>query len=390
MIFATLLRLRPAPVACLLCALAFISCEENTLSPVAAGSGAPFVSAATVTPTSSLNIDNLTPVNGKYLITAAIFAKVSDPDGPGDIAQVTYRLYKLNSAEVFTSGTMNRLSGLPDTSYLTFSANVSLSVARSETGTYRIEITAEDNAHLVSNALSGSLRVTRTNTAPVLGVPGIRTLASAFPDSARFLLFVNAADSDGIADINLVQVQTLNTTDTSPRVMPDNGPGGSGDLIAGDGVFSLVVSVKPLTSPADVVFEFSAKDNAGAQSNIVRRTLRNRPPIINSLAVPDSIQLPSDGSKLVLFYMTASDSDGLGDIDSAYFRNESSSTPTSILMYDDGDLNTHGDDTAGDGVFSRILSIDAGTSTGNKEFHFHVVDKEGARAEVIRTIKIYR
>jgi hypothetical protein len=57
-------------------------------------------------------------------------------------------------------------------------------------------------------------------------------------------------------------------------------------------------------------------------------------------------------------------------------------------MYDDGDLAAHGDSLAGDGTFSRLLSIDAATSTGQKQFRFSVTDRSAARADTLKIITI--
>ncbi len=107
-----------------------------------------------------------------------------------------------------------------------------------------------------------------------------------------------------------------------------------------------------------------------------------------SLTIPSTITRPGSGSSLISFFAAVADTNGRTDIDSVYFVNLSSTTPAPVLMYDDGDLTTHGDSVAADGVWSRRLSIDATTSTGAKTFRFSATDRAGARADSTRIITI--
>jgi hypothetical protein len=170
--------------------------------------------------------------------------------------------------------------------------------------------------------------------------------------------------------------------------MFDDGLRSNGDAVAGDGVFSRYAWIVPVANLQDVVFEFRGTDRDGKQSNIVRRAVANSAPSFVSFAVPSTIQRPASGSRLVTFAASVEDQNGLADIDSVYFRNMSSATPTIILMYDDGNLAAHGDSVASDGTYARILSIDATTTPGTKEFRFSVVDRAGARSDVTKNITI--
>jgi len=314
-------------------------------------------------------------------------AQIADKNGLQAINQVFYRIYRPSSADLLTSGLLSRFSA--DSTVVTYSGQFSVTINRTDIGAYRIEVYAKDNFNATSNVASTSLLVSRRNSIPVLGLPTMRQFSPAGSDSTQFTFTIFAADSDGINDIASVTVKAHGAIDSLPKLLLDNGLLSNGDQFPGDGIFSTNIWVTPTVALPLVVFEFVALDRAGSHSNVVFRTLLNHPPRIMQLDVPDSVQRPAAGTVYIPFYATVADSDGLGDIDSVYFRNFSSSTPANFLMYDDGDLVAHGDAVAHDGTYSRIVSIDPSTTLGNKEFHFVVVDKAGATSAVIHNIRIY-
>lgn len=369
--------------------ISVFSCEKTDLGTVDPSGNAPYLSGAVITP-SSVNIDALTPVNGLYRVTSTITVHVTDPDGMHNIEQVSYQIFKPSESSPFASGVLNLTSGQSDTTSTTFSAEFSFTVARSEVGNFRVAVLALDKSGLSSTAAQLTLRVTKANSAPAAGQPSVRRLTpGGISDPTQVKVSLAVSDSDGIDDISLVWIRTAGAADTSSHPMFDDGVAQHGDLVAGDGLYTAILLVQPISTIQNVIFEFAAQDRSGAPSNLVQRTIQNSPPHILRLSVPDSIQRPASGIRLIPFFETVADSDGLADIDSAYFRNVSSQTPSDILMYDDGDLVVHGDSTRGDGVYSRIVSIDPGTSTGRKEFHFFVVDKAATQDSRIHFITIY-
>jgi hypothetical protein len=287
---------------------------------------------------------------------------------------------------VLAAGTLTGTVVRPGTT--SFSASIAFSLTREQAGVYLLEVYAVDRSGYSSTVLLQQIRVRKNSTPPVLSLPGVREVGRQGADSIQYAVTIAAADSDGLNNIQAVTVRALLTRDSSALQMYDDGLRSHGDGVSGDGVFSLYTWIIPTGNPQDVTFEFRAADRDGMQSNIVRRPVANSAPRFVSLAVPSTIQRPSTGSNLVTFAATVEDANGLADIDSVYFRNMSSVTPTIIRMYDDGDLTVHGDSVASDGTYARVLSIDAATTPGTKEFRFTVVDKAGARSETTRNITI--
>ncbi len=348
--------------------------------------------------TSIINLDDTANTfitrlpDGTFSISDSITAVVSDPDGIQDISRVYFQIYHPGNANpdakqlLIKSGNIAVSGGGEG---LIFTGKLSFNIDRSQTGIYRVEVFAVDKSNSISNTLLRPVIITVNNRPPHLGIPSYREYSPPGSDSATFTFFVAATDSDGIEDISSVTVQPLFASDTSVKSMYDDGLPEHADNVPGDGIYSTRFSIDT-ASLSLIEFRFLGKDKSGALSNIVRRTLHNRPPAFLNLDVPDSIQRPLSGVVVVQFSATVTDLDSLSDIDSVYFRNFSSINPLNIFqMYDDGNFAQHGDSTANDGIYSFLAQVDPSTSLGVKEFHFYVVDKAGARDERIKYITIY-
>jgi hypothetical protein len=367
----------------------FSACEQQDSGVVDSSGSAPFLSELHLSP-ESVSLNSLPQNNGLISVSTHVQTQVFDTQGIPDIREVRVRIIKPESDEPIVEGSLeNTQTSTPGQSSTgTFEGTLSFSVSLADAGEYRVVVYAVDASDLRSNSLDTRFVLTRENVPPVLGTPGIRLVSTAGVDSTLFQLTITVADSNGYGTIREVTVRATGVRDSSSHNMFDDGLGSHGDGAAGDGTYSLRLWATPTGLLEGVVFTFIATDMDGANSVPVSRAATNRTPQFVSLDVPSTIIRPSSGSTIVNFFATVSDPDGLSDVDSVYFRNLSSSNPTNFLMYDDGDRTGHGDVVAGDGTYSRTLSIDATTSLGAKDFRFFVVDKAGARAEQARTITI--
>ena len=195
-----------------------------------------------------------------------------------------------------------------------------------------------------------------------------------------------AVDADGAANIRSLSINVLSPTATDPMALLTVGPSASsGDTASYLSTFSFVVR-RADAGLNTVVFQ--AKDQSNYASNVFRIPLtvarNNSAPQIFGLSAPDTLQRPTSGFGLFRVTVSASDSDGLADVSEVYFRSINSSNPNQhIQLYDDGGLYSTGDSVAGDGRFSRILSIDPTTSLGSKELRFWARDNAGAMSDSI-------
>ena len=113
------------------------------------------------------------------------------------------------------------------------------------------------------------------------------------------------------------------------------------------------------------------------------------PPVIDSLAVPDTLQRPAAGEPAVslLLIAAASDPDGQSDIAMVEFWNINAPA-TRLLMCDDGGAafcgasENSGDAAAGDGLFTRRVYITSGNAAGTTTLSFQVTDRAGLQSAV--------
>jgi hypothetical protein len=377
-------HVRKAFVVLVLAALS--GCEENPSTVPDLTGTAPVVETSSASPL-VFDLNALASQAGVYHLSAYVSASVSDPQGLADVHDVRWTVYPPSGGAALTSGALTAGavsgSGLAREYY----ASVTFDVTRAAMGTYRIEMVATDGSGFHSTATSIALLVRTGTSAPVLSLAGARQVNAA-GDSTLFLLTVTALDSNGLGDISAVSVRARASRDSSSTRLYDDGSRAHGDAVAGDGIFSGLRWVRPTTVVSSILFEYRASDAGGMQSNILLRSANNEAPVFTALNVPSTITRPTSGSTLISFFAAVTDANGRSDIDSVYFVNLSSTTPTAILMYDDGDLTTHGDSVAADGMWSRRLSIDASTSTGAKTFRFSATDRAGARKDTTRIITI--
>lgn len=139
--------------------------------------------------------------------------------------------------------------------------------------------------------------------------------------------------------------------------------------------------------------ETYAVGNSGQISNYVQVPLlisrnNSRPRTLNIIA-PDTIVRPTSGTELIKLSIAVTDSDGYGDINQVFFKRISPPSAFLFSLYDDGDKQIHGDQLAGDGTFSRIISIDQTAIIGDQLFVFLARDKSGAISDsLFHTITI--
>jgi hypothetical protein len=156
---------------------------------------------------------------------------------------------------------------------------------------------------------------------------------------------------------------------------------GSGDVFAGDGVFSNRFSAADISAaPDETLFSLRLtavdKDDHTSQPEILPLIIgANHRPVIETITVPDSIS--ADLAEMI-FSVAVSDSDGTGDIAQVYFESDNLSkgyTKFEQFLYDDGDRINHGDESAVDGIFSTLITPDfAGGKKGTYDLKFYATD----------------
>lgn len=87
------------------------------------------------------------------------------------------------------------------------------------------------------------------------------------------LITIQAADSNGLKDINIVFFNSFkpngDPATNNPFLMYDDGNSHNGDAVAGDGIYSLIISLPPESNKGTYRWEFQAQDRGKKTSNII-------------------------------------------------------------------------------------------------------------------------
>jgi hypothetical protein len=143
-----------------------------------------------------------------------------------------------------------------------------------------------------------------------------------------------------------------------------------------------------------------AEDELGLFSNLVINTIpvvntANQPPTLSGLIMPDTINIPASGTDVYVFSIVAADPDGYCDLQNTLFNsflppNGQPSSNNPFIMFDDGNIEVHGDTVAMDSRFSLKIGIPSTISqTGYYVFKYKATDRSGIpSAELIDSILV--
>lgn len=198
-------------------------------------------------------------------------------------------------------------------------------------------------------------------------------------------IIAKVSDPDGFQDIKKVSFN-IYRPGTSTIIA-------SGELIAdtvtSNSLYSSTISfIINRSQIGPYLVETYSIDRSNLISNSYQVTLlisrNNSVPQTSNLIAPDTIRRPTVGFELVLFTVTVNDSDGLGDVNQVFFKRIFPSSGNTIIMYDDGELDTHGDQHAGDGKYSRLVRIDPSALLGEQVFLFQAKDNIGSFSDSLK------
>jgi hypothetical protein len=141
-------------------------------------------------------------------------------------------------------------------------------------GNYAFRFQAKDRRGFSSPPRVAVVRVEAHNDPPVLDEPSVPDTVSRFQTEPYFLS-IRVGDPQGLADIKRVYFNT-----TKPDGKPSSGnpfsmfdDGTNGDLVAGDGVYSLSITITSQNALGVYRFEFFAEDLSGEKAGPVSRSI---------------------------------------------------------------------------------------------------------------------
>jgi hypothetical protein len=226
----------------------------------------------------------------------------------------------------------------------------------------------------------------QTNNIKVTNISPIDSVNYLTSDSVlTFAVTFNSLEQIQSVYFNVISPVGLQVNSSAISMYDDGDSTAHGDLIKGDSTFSnkFTMSNRYLNGVYFIQYYvtdiFSNTTYISAQNFIFDNGKDQFAPVIDSLVAPDTVSLSSD-STFFTIQVAVQDSNGVSDVETVFFNSfvppdyhPSSANP--IVMYDDGD-SQHGDQVAGDGIYSRII-IFTGASEGSYRWEFQAVDHVG-------------
>lgn len=222
-------------------------------------------------------IINFAPIITEYHIPDTVYVdeiipfylsvKASDPDSTDYIKKVTYQILEPTLTEVAENGELNDLgvSGDSLAGDGIYSYKTTTAFANWKFGNYHLMIQAFDSHNKASENIYQILpwAKKKIGVAPqILSVSAPDTVQLPDTGSKSFVLTARVADQDNNKDIKEVTFDTFKPDGTAssgnPFKMYDDGT--SGDAVAGDYIYSLLIYISSQNSPGNYRFEFQAKD----------------------------------------------------------------------------------------------------------------------------------
>lgn len=229
----------------------------------------PAIASASVSPaiinTDSMNVGPIRLPEDVLTITLVSSATIDLYTG----SVVSYTIFTDRRLDPLAQGVLRNDGAPPDTSPSdsVFAGEVQFQVHRSFVGVLMVELVAQNNKGLTGASFLQSIAIQRLNQAPVLSnLQAPDTVQPSVQQS--FVVTVQGADPDGIADIVSVTRQT-----PANNIFNLNDSGVNGDLVAGDGIFTETVSINPPPPSGSYPFQFKALDRSNVQSNIIFHTV---------------------------------------------------------------------------------------------------------------------
>ncbi len=178
---------------------------------------------------------------------------------------------------------------------------------------------------------------------------------------------------------------------SSPLSLLDNGKSANGDDVANDGSYANKIALSEYYPNGIYNIKYFVTDKSNTTQQVALGTFKfdngqaNIAPIIFDDIVEPDTAIVTD-TTIILTSVKVSDQNGLSDVDKVYFvvyRPDGSTSNTQNIMYDDGNLSQHGDQTAGDGIYSLIISIYSTNAKGTYRLEFEAKDRGAKLSNII-------
>ena len=177
---------------------------------------------------------------------------------------------------------------------------------------------------------------------------------------------------------------------SSPLTLLDNGKIENGDDVANDGSFANKIALSEYYPNGFYNIRYFVTDKSSKTNQVALGTFKfdngqaNFAPVIFDDIVDPDTAIVTD-TTIIITSIAVTDQNGLSDIDKVYFvvyRPNGTTSNTQNLMFDDG-LQIHGDQTAGDGIYSLVIEIYSTNTKGTYRLEFQAKDRGAKLSNII-------
>jgi hypothetical protein len=226
----------------------------------------------------------------------------------------------------------------------------------------------------------------QTNSIRVTGIAAIDSVNYLTQDSVlTFAISFNSSAQIQTVYFNIVNPAGIQMNSTSINMYDDGNLSAHGDAAQNDNTYSNKYTMSANYENGIYIVKYYVTDiynnnrYFSSQNFVFDNGQEKFTPVVSDLVAPDTISL-SSGTNYYTLHLTVQDSNGVSDIETVFFNSfvppdyhPSSANP--ILMYDDGS-SQHGDDTAGDGIYSVVVVLSNATE-GSYRWEFQAIDRAG-------------
>ncbi len=274
---------RGFPIIILLAGL-FSSCERTVDSPQDVDYSRPYLHDLQIFP-ETFNTDTILvngQVNPQDIIPLSLncIVVVDEPAGSGP-SNVRYAVTLPSEDRLYAQGILKDDGVSPDLGRGDgiYAGTVTFEIQRVAIGNFQLSVDGYHESGSPSNMVGRQVGVFRSSRAPIISnLSAPDTIHLPPPGEVSLIMMsIAAADSDGLGDVREVYFRNLDSPSDTTRkfILLDDGhpTGASGDSVANDGTFSIIVQLPSATPAATYRFSFEAVDRSGLVSNTILHPL---------------------------------------------------------------------------------------------------------------------
>ena len=218
-----------------------------------------------------------------------------------------------------------------------------------------------------------------------------------YPIDSTAIFKIEFNTSNGIKNVGF-DIYSPENEKINPSILYllDNGNSANGDADANDDIYTAKINLDSNSINGNYELKYYVTDDL----NIINQVATSKyyfnngksnvaPVISDDVINPDTLVV----TDTVVIYtgIKATDENGSNDIQKVYFtvyKPDGSTNNSQLELFDDGDFLNHGDLVAGDGIYSKLISVNQNNDKGSYRFEFRAKDRSNKLSNIINHIVV--